>query len=249
MRQAKRIPTRRPRSTPKKQRGPVAKWVRRIAIAIVLLGLAVQAWLLANVVWLRWADPGSTSMMDERANEVEDFTIDQRWVALEDISPNLVRAVIAAEDLHFVEHHGIDWAAIRAAWEANRDEGTVVRGGSTITQQLAKNLFLSSWQSYLRKAQEAILAYELELVLGKRRIMELYLNVIEWDEGIYGAEAAAQHWFDRSAKSLTPWQAAYLAAIIPGPRNAFNPRKNPQRHGQARRRIQSAMKGVPTPDF
>ena len=184
-------------------------------------------------------------MMRERVEATGgDLEIDHRWRPLDEISPRLVRAVIAAEDIRFSEHGGIDYDAIRQALSANRREGRVVAGGSTITQQLAKNLFLSSRQSYLRKAREAIYAYELEWFLGKRRIMELYLNVIEWDEGVYGAEAAAQHYFDRPAAQLSNFQVAHLAAIIPGPRDAFNPRKSPQRHRAARQRIQRAMRLV-----
>jgi monofunctional biosynthetic peptidoglycan transglycosylase len=218
-------------------------------LGTLALVLAYEVWLLVRVVWMRNHDPRWTAMMDEREDEVEDFEVDIRWQPLSRISPHLVRAVIAAEDVNFIEHSGIDWYAVWDAVQTNRSEGQVVRGGSTITQQLAKNLFLSSWQSYIRKAQEAVVAYELEAFVGKRRIMEIYLNVIEWDDGIYGAEAAARHYFRRSARSLTPEQAAYLAAIIPGPRKAFNPRKSPRRHAQAHRRIRNAMRHVKAPEF
>ncbi len=232
-----------PRSSARKRR-----WRRRIRRALLV---CVAIVCVNELVWvgrvarLRWVDPGPSAMMQHRAEVVgDDFTLDQRWVGLEEISPNLVRAVIAGEDIHFATHHGIDYGAMIDAARANRAQGRVVSGGSTITQQLAKNLFLSPTQSYLRKAREAVLAYELELLLSKARIMEIYLNVIEWDEGIYGAEAAAQHYLRQSAEPLTRWQAAHLAAIIPGPRNALNPRKNPARHHAARTRILRAMRHV-----
>ncbi len=217
---------------------------RALLVCLALLALNEVVWLI-RVARLRWADPDRSAMMDHRAEVVgDDFTVDQRWMDLDEISPNLVRAAIAGEDIHFASHHGIDYGAIIDAAKTNRAEGRVVSGGSTITQQLAKNVFLSPSQSYLRKAREAVLAYELEIVLSKARIMELYLNVIEWDEGIYGAEAAAQHYLHQSAHTLTRWQAAHLAAIIPGPRNALHPRKNPARHHEARTRILRAMRLV-----
>jgi monofunctional biosynthetic peptidoglycan transglycosylase len=137
--------------------------------------------------------------------------------------------VISAEDPNFWKHRGLDrgamWDALKKDWRERR----FVRGGSTVDQQLAKNLYLSPSKNPLRKVQEIIVAMEMEIFLGKKRILEIYLNVIEWDGGIYGAEAAAQHYFNSSASSLTPEQAAYLAAIIPGPRSAFNPAKHPDR--------------------
>ena len=223
--------------TPKALRRLRRNWGWRGLWTLVALVALHQGCLLASVIRLRTEDPASTSMMRAYLDEDGGSRIDRRWRPLSEISPHLVRAVIAGEDHDFVRHRGVDWAAVRAAYEANAEHGSVVRGGSTITQQLAKNLFLSPRQSYARKAQEAILAYELEAFLGKRRIMELYLNVIEWDEGIYGAEAASQHYLGRSARDLTPSQAAYLAAIIPGPRRALNPRHDPERHSKARRRI------------
>ncbi len=141
-----------------------------------------------------------------------------RWVPYDAISPALKRAVVAAEDSKFVMHGGFDWEGIQKAFEKNLDHGEIVAGGSTISQQLAKNLFLSGERSLLRKGQEVALTLTLEAVLSKRRILEIYLNVIEWGEGVFGAEAAARHYFGVSAANLTPWQATRLAAIVPRPR-------------------------------
>ena len=145
-------------------------------------------------------------------------TIRFQWVPYERISTHLKRAVIAAEDAKFLEHEGFDWEGIAKAREKNERKGRVVAGGSTITQQLAKNLFLSPSKSYVRKAQEAIIALMLEALLPKRRILELYLNVIEWGNGVFGAEAAAKRYFGIPASQLSAEQAARLAAMIPSPR-------------------------------
>jgi monofunctional biosynthetic peptidoglycan transglycosylase len=230
------------KSSPEPGRALLRLMLRRVVPSLAALLALYQVGLLANVVWLRADNPATTAMMRARGTPV-----DQRWVPLAEISPHLVHAVIAAEDRRFLRHGGVDWLAVREAHEANRRAGRVVRGGSTITQQLAKNLFLSPRRSWARKAQEALLAFELELVADKARIMELYLNVIEWDEGIFGVEAAAQHYLHRSARDLTAGEGAYLAAIIPGPRQALNPRHNPRRHAQARHRILLAMRTVALP--
>ncbi len=144
------------------------------------------------------------------------------WLPYDRISPWLKRSAVASEDATFLTNDGVDWTAIQQAWQKNhshRDERLHrIIGGSTITQQLAKNLFLSPQRSYLRKAQELVIAYMLEGILGKRRILEIYLNSVEWGEGIYGAEAAAQHYFHVSAARLSPWQAARLAVMLPAPR-------------------------------
>ena len=145
--------------------------------------------------------------------------VELRWIwrELDQISPNLRRAVVVAEDSSFWEHQGFDWESLRAAWEKNRAQGNYTVGGSTITQQLAKNLYLSPSKSLTRKAREAILAWRLERNLSKARILELYLNVVEWDEGVFGAEAAALNYYKTSVTSLSRQQAATLAALLPGP--------------------------------
>lgn len=142
----------------------------------------------------------------------------QQWVPYKRISNNLKRAVIASEDDGFVEHEGVDWEALQKAYEKNQMKGKVVSGGSTITQQLAKNLFLSGQRSYLRKGQELIITYMLEACMDKQRILEIYLNVVEWGIGVFGAEAASQHYYGVSAAALTPAQAARLAVMLPKPR-------------------------------
>jgi monofunctional biosynthetic peptidoglycan transglycosylase len=141
-----------------------------------------------------------------------------RWVAYKNISPNLKRALIAAEDAKFVDHEGFDWEGIEKAYEKNLKKGKVVAGGSTISQQLAKNLFLSTKRTPWRKLEEAMITVMLESTMSKRRIFEIYLNVIEWGNGIFGAEAAARHYFGTSAKNLSSEQAAKLAAMVPNPR-------------------------------
>ena len=171
----------------------------------------------------------------------------QIWIPYERVSPHLVRAVLAGEAHRFYIHHGFAWEQFQEALRENLEEGEIVRGASTITQQLAKNLFLSTARHPIRKLHEAVITVELELLLGKRRILELYLNVIEWGDGSYGAEAAARQYFGVSAARLTPEQAAFLAASIPNPRETYNPTKHPQRVERRRRIIQRRMREVRIP--
>ena len=193
------------------------------ALALVIGALAlIQAWYAAQIWWWRDHAPRETSFMAMRQAELKDrarpVRIAYQWVPYERISPALKRAVIAAEDAKFVEHEGFDWDGIQQALEKNYRKGRVVAGGSTITQQLAKNLFLSSRRSYWRKAEEAVITLMLEALLDKRRILELYLNVIEWGEATFGCEAAARNYFGVSALELSAEQAARLAAMAPNPR-------------------------------
>jgi len=203
------------RSTP-------ARWTLRALVALVVAFALAQAWFAAHILWYRWNPPGETAFMEQRLAEMRvkqpKAVIRYRWVPAEKISRQLKRAVIAAEDAKFVEHSGFDWEAIAKAREKNERRGKVVYGGSTITQQLAKNLFLSPDRSYVRKAQEALITVMMEALLPKRRILELYLNVIEWGNGVFGAEAAARRYFGVSAAQLSDEQAARLAAMIPSPR-------------------------------
>jgi monofunctional biosynthetic peptidoglycan transglycosylase len=140
------------------------------------------------------------------------------WVDYEAISPQLKRAVIAAEDARFIEHEGVDWDAVQKALEANRKRGRPARGGSTISQQLAKNLFLSPERSYVRKGQELVITYMIEALWDKRRILEVYLNVAEWGDGVFGAEAAARHYYGASAARLGAEPSARLAVMLPRPK-------------------------------
>ena len=144
--------------------------------------------------------------------------LQKQWVPYERISPHIKRAIIAAEDAKFVDHEGFDWEGIQKAIEKNQKKGRMVAGGSTISQQLAKNLFLSPSRSYLRKAEEAIITVMIEALWDKRRILEVYLNVVEWGNGIFGCEAAAQRYYRLPAAQLGPAQAARLAVMLPNPR-------------------------------
>ena len=187
------------------------------------LGLLALTWLitLPDVSTLANTNPTSTALIEgRRAKSAEQGRGTPRqwtWVTLSRISPHLQRAVIAAEDASFFIHEGFDWEGIRDAAINNLEAGEMKRGGSTITQQLAKNLYLSSERSLFRKAREALITRSLEHRLTKERILELYLNVAEWGRGIYGAEAAARHHFGKSASELTPDEAAWLAAMLPSP--------------------------------
>jgi monofunctional glycosyltransferase len=200
----------------------------RSVLRWVVLGVA-SLWLLAALLLVaaRWIDPPTTVVHMQRRVQAwihgkpyrERFT----FVPLRDISPNLQHAVIAAEDARFYQHHGFDWHAMEIAAEGDVD-GKRIRGGSTITQQLVKNLFFGTGRSFLRKGAEFTLVPVAEFVLGKRRILELYLNEIEWGPGIYGAEAACRADYGTSARNLDRDQAARLAAVLPDPR-----RRRPQR--------------------
>jgi len=212
-------------SGPAAPRGPLAKLGRTLLFAIAAVfavTLAWVAWVAAHIGWYRYYAPGETAFMAERMTEARaknpKAVLRYRWVPYARISANLKRAMVVAEDAKFAEHGGFDWDGIYAALEKNRRKGQVVAGGSTITQQLAKNLFLSPARSYWRKGAEAVVTVLLEAILPKRRILELYLNVIEWGNGVFGAEAAAQRYFGISAADLSAEQAARLAAMAPSPR-------------------------------
>jgi monofunctional glycosyltransferase len=196
-----------------------AGWAFVATMALVLLWLA---WIAASIAWYRYQPPRETSFMAQRMSEARarnpHAELRYQWVPYARISPQLKRAMIAAEDAKFVDHEGFDWDGIALALEKNQKKGRIVAGGSTITQQLAKNLFLSPSRSYLRKGEEAAITVLLEAMLPKQRIFELYLNVIEWGSGVFGAEAAAQRHFGISAAQLSAEQAARLAAMAPNPR-------------------------------
>jgi len=245
--------------------------MRRIikSLFLVFLGvtigfIAYEAIMFIRVSRLRSENPVTTSLIEARVAEAkargEQPKRLQIWVPLDRISPNLQRAVLAGEDTNFATHNGFDYQAIQKAWDqALRDAAREAkkegenddwipdlpdfkRGASTISQQLAKNLYLSSRRSFFRKGQEAILTVFLERNLTKRRILEVYLNVIEWGDGVYGAEAAAQYYFHKPAAALNANEAAYLSAMIPNPRTVFNPRVNPRRVARRQRII---LRGMP----
>jgi monofunctional biosynthetic peptidoglycan transglycosylase len=238
-------------------------------LLLVFLGVfvgfvAYQAILFIRISRLRTENPVTTSLIEARAKEAQaqgqEPKHQQYWVTLDRISPNLQRAVLAGEDTNFTTHNGFDYKAIQKAWDQGfldaakeaKKEGEnddwlpnlpdFKRGASTITQQLAKNLYLSSQRNFFRKGQEALITIFLERELSKRRILELYLNVIEWGDGIYGAEAAAQRYFHKPAQALNANEAAFLSAMIPNPRTVFNPQVNPRRVARRQRII---LRGMP----
>jgi monofunctional biosynthetic peptidoglycan transglycosylase len=198
------------------------RWAWR-SVALVLAAIVVyQFWIFGNVVWWVWFNPSTSAFMESRLEVLQEdnpgAALRHEWVPYERISINLKRALIAAEDAKFLDHDGFDWEAIQKAYEKNIIKGKVVAGGSTISQQLAKNLFLSGKRTPWRKAQEALITVIIEKVMTKRRIFEIYLNIIEWGNGVFGAEAAARNYYDTSATDLDAEQAAWLAAMVPKPR-------------------------------
>jgi monofunctional biosynthetic peptidoglycan transglycosylase len=249
----------------------VSRAIKRVikGLLLVFLGLligtiAYEAIMFINISRLSYQIPVTTSLIETRSREAEAKGQEpkriQGWVPLDRISPNLQRAVLAGEDTNFVSHRGFDYEALQKAWDEGMRAATqeakkegenddwlptipdFKRGASTISQQLAKNLYLSSRRSFFRKGQEAILTVFLERRLNKKRILEIYLNVIEWGDGLYGAEAAAQHYFHKPASALRPNEAAFLSAMIPNPRTIFNPQVNPRRVARRQRII---LRGMP----
>jgi monofunctional biosynthetic peptidoglycan transglycosylase len=246
-------------------------WTKTLFLILtgtVIVWLAYEFYTFPKTAILRNENPTATSMMQARANEDtaegREAKKYQIWMPIEQISPHLQRAVLAGEDSHFFEHDGFDWDAIQKAWEEAQKEGekeakeegdfdpndwippmpSFKRGASTVTQQLAKNLYLSEERSFFRKGREALITYFLEKDLSKKRILEIYLNVIEWGEDIYGAEAASRYYFKKSASGLTAQEAAYLSAMIPSPLNVFNPKKNPKRVVRRQRVILRGMNHI-----
>ncbi len=213
------------------------------SLALLLAYAAFLFWGLpdrAQVRALAKKNPGKTAIMLQREAEARAARRRPRslqtWVPLSRISRNLLQAVLTAEDAKFFGHGGVDWEAIQTSFEKNIEKRRFAQGGSTITQQLAKNLFFSTQKSVTRKLREFIVTGWLEDDLRKTRILEIYLNVIEWGDGVYGCEAAAQRYYGKSAAALSPEDAAGLAAMIPNPRR-INPRIDPARHARAQRRV------------
>lgn len=205
---------------------------------LLLAGLVLQLFFVLRIAMMAWVDPQSTAFQRSEMWQIAlrdgtDASWRQQWVPYEQISDHLKRAVIASEDARFDSHEGVEWEAIerarernsqaeeraaRAAAQGKKVREPKVRGGSTITQQLAKNLLLSGERTLARKGQELLLTFTLELLLDKRRILEIYLNNVEWGEGVFGAEAAAQHYFRKSAQRLSAHEAARLAVMLPSPK-------------------------------
>ncbi len=194
----------------------------RIALALGALLVLYQIWLFAHVCWWIKFNPSTSAFMDTRLEVMQDKNpeaeLKHQWVPYAKISKNLKRALIVSEDAKFVDHDGFDWEGIQKAYEKNLKKGKIVSGGSTISQQLAKNLFLTTKRTPWRKGEEVIITLMLEAVMDKQRIFEIYLNVIEWGDGVFGAEEAARHYYGISAAQLSVEQAARLAAMVPNPR-------------------------------
>jgi monofunctional biosynthetic peptidoglycan transglycosylase len=210
----------------------------RWLMLLVLAAVGLQLFFVLRIAGMAWVAPESTSFQRSQAWQILKQQGQLPWrqesVDFKAMSASLQRAVIASEDAAFSQHHGIWWQSLEKAWEKNArakaqaekraqrqpDKPVAVKvvGGSTITQQLAKNLFLSGERTLLRKGQEMVLALTLEALLSKERILEIYLNSVEWGEGVFGAEAAAQHYFRKSAARLNAWEAARLAVMLPRPR-------------------------------
>ncbi|NMG55127.1 monofunctional biosynthetic peptidoglycan transglycosylase [Aromatoleum aromaticum] len=215
----------------------------RVLLVLVALFVLYQLWIFTLVLWWSHFNPSSTSFMELRLDELQakrpDVELRHEWVPYDRISIHLKRAVITAEDDTFIDHDGFDWEGMQRALEKNQRKGRAVAGGSTISQQLAKNLFLSPSKSYFRKAQEALITVMIEAVWSKRRILEVYLNVVEWGNGIFGCEAAARRYFRVAASRLGPAEAARLAVMLPNPRR-YEKQFGPRLAAHARR-IRSRM--------
>jgi monofunctional biosynthetic peptidoglycan transglycosylase len=202
------------------------KKIGRSAFRILLIILAFivlyQIWIAAHIVWWIQHNPTSSSFMEDRLELMQEKNpqaeLQHQWVPYQKISAHLKRALIASEDAKFVDHEGFDWDGIQKAYEKNLKKGKIVAGGSTISQQLAKNLFLSTKRTPWRKGEEVLVTLMLEAMMDKQRIFEIYLNVIEWGNGVFGAEAAARHYYHVGAAQLSVAQAAKLAAMVPNPR-------------------------------
>jgi monofunctional biosynthetic peptidoglycan transglycosylase len=204
-------------------------WAWHLAAALFVLMLCYQAWIAAHIAWWISHNPTTSAFMNDRLEVMQSKNpkakLKHKWVDYNNISNHLKRALIASEDAKFVDHEGFDWEGIQKAYEKNMARGKIVAGGSTISQQLAKNLFLSTKRTPWRKAEETLITLMLEAMMEKERIFDIYLNTIEWGNGIFGAEAAARHYYQTSAAQLTVGQAAKLAAMVPNPRYYDNHRE------------------------
>jgi monofunctional glycosyltransferase len=218
---------------------------KRLLVLFIGFMLLYQLWIFLHICWWINHNPSTSAFMDDRLQVIQetkpDAELKHKWVNYNQISSNLKRALIASEDARFNDHEGFDWEGIEKAFNKNLKKGKLVAGGSTISQQLAKNLFLNSGRTPWRKAEEAIITVMLEKMLTKQRILEIYLNVIEWGNGIFGAEAASRHYFKVSANKLSAPQAAKLAAMVPNPR-FYDDHRNTR---YLNRRIRNIQRGMP----
>jgi monofunctional biosynthetic peptidoglycan transglycosylase len=194
----------------------------KIASVLFLLFFFYQLWILLHIILWTVINPGESAFMETRLEHLQEkdekATLRHQWVNYNQISINIKQAVIAAEDAKFIDHEGFDWEGIEKAYEKNKRRKKIVAGGSTISQQLAKNLFLSNQRTPWRKAEETIITLMLETILSKQRILEIYLNVIEWGNNVYGIEAASLRYFSSHAKDFNSFQSAKLASMIPNPK-------------------------------
>jgi monofunctional glycosyltransferase len=211
--------------------GTALRWMCRLLLLALIALTLVQFWFAIHVWYWSRNNPEKTAFMEQRLEKMREqnpaAALKHQWVPYQRISTHLKRAIVAAEDAKFLDHGGFDWEAMQKAYERNLEKGKVVAGGSTISQQLAKNLFLSSDRSWWRKAQEAVITLMIETIMSKRRILEIYLNVIEWGDGVFGAEAAARYHYGIPASAVSPAQAARLAAMVPSPRRYTPGRTTP----------------------
>ena len=245
----------------------VLRHLARLAALLLIAALALQLYFLARVALMAYVDPSSSTFQRTQAVRILQrdryLAWSQAWMPLREMGTALPRAVIASEDAGFVDHRGLEWEAIDKARERNERRGAAppgpglggpgarkperLMGGSTITQQLAKNLFLSGERTYWRKGQEAVITWALEATLSKSRILEIYLNSVEWGEGIYGAKAAAGHYFRVEPSRLEPLQAARLAVMLPAPRRFEKLPQSPYLAGRAET-IAARMPAVALPE-
>lgn len=193
-------------------------FIVRSLLVVVSFVLLVQLWIFASLAWWRYKPVETTMFMRIDYWSEPSKPIQHEWRDYDEISEYMKKAIVAAEDGKFMQHHGFDWDGIQAALERNNDTGKVVAGGSTISQQLAKNLFLYNKRSFIRKGQEAVATWMMERMWSKERVLEVYLNSVEFGDNIYGVEAATQHYFGKSSRSLSREQAVFLAAILPNPK-------------------------------
>ncbi|HKK14386.1 MAG TPA: monofunctional biosynthetic peptidoglycan transglycosylase, partial [Gammaproteobacteria bacterium] len=214
------------------------RWLGRAILAAAAAVAGYQVWILGHVLWYVDHNPATTAFIQERRQALaahhREVAVRRQWVPYRRIAPALKRAVVAGEDASFVSNFGFDWDGIEDALLRDVNAGHIVAGGSTITQQLAKNLFLSPRRTLGRKAEEAVITVMLASAMSKRRILEIYLNVIEWGNGLYGAQAAARYYFHTRCGNLDAAQAALLAAMIPDPRYYQHHRSDPDLLRRAR---------------
>lgn len=235
------------RKTTRKNRS-LGGWLLYAVAVCAFAWIATQGYYFVRIALWAFVDPSSTAFMRadawRLAQDRPGTQIQHEWVPYDRISRNLKRAIIASEDANFANNNGYETEAILQAWEKNKKRGKIVAGGSTISQQLARNLFLSRQKSYLRKGQELIITWMLETLLDKQRIFEIYLNSVEWGNGVYGAHAAARYYYRCSASQLTAWQSARLAVMLPNPRYFDQHRSSAylsQRSGVIARRMGGAQ--------